>query len=117
MADHNLDSIFDLPGIPSFALRGIDACPQNSGANSLAAQDSLEPRCNVVLLRVHGKDLTPPSLRQFLPDLFDQPAFLGIDKVLGKVTGFCNDESRPALEFRIELSTVECPNPVRVIGI
>ncbi len=37
--------------------------------------------------------------------------------VLGKVAGFCNNESHSALEFGIELSTVERPNSVWVIGI
>src|SRR5208337_1149120 len=98
MADHYLHTVFDLPGIPSFALRGIDARAQNSGVDSLVAQDSLKPGCNVVLLRVHGIDLTPPSFRQLFLDLLDQSAFFGIDTVLGKVTGFCNNESNLALE-------------------
>jgi eukaryotic-like serine/threonine-protein kinase len=38
--------------------------------------------------------LTPPSFRQLFPDLFDQPAFFGIDTVVGKVTRFRNDTLR-----------------------
>src|SRR5260370_386675 len=117
MADHNLNTVFDLPGVPGFALGGIDARPQNSGANSLVPQDSLQSSGDVVFLRVHRKDLTPPSFRKLLLDLFDQLSFLGINAVLGKLTGFCNHESHLALEFRIELSAVERPDPVWVIGI
>ncbi|MGB6027472.1 MAG: hypothetical protein WBG40_19925, partial [Candidatus Sulfotelmatobacter sp.] len=113
MADHYLHTVFDLPGVPSFALRGIDARAQNSGVDSLVAQDSLKPGSNVVLLCVHGEDLTPPSLRQFLLDLFEQPAFLGVNSVFGKVTGFGNDKSDLALEFRIELGAVEGSEPIR----
>src|SRR5260370_15732276 len=117
MADHYLDCIFDLPGIPGFALGGIDALPQNSGADSLVAQDSLKPRCNVVFLRVYRKDLTPSSFCQFLLDLLDQSPFLGIDTVLGKVSRLRNDESYLALEFRIDLNAVERPDSIRMIGI
>src|SRR6267154_720433 len=117
MADHNLNTVFDLPGIPSFALRGINARPQNGGADSLVPQNSLQPGRHVALLRVHSKDLTPPSLRQLFPDLVDEPSFLRINTVLGKLARFCNDESDLALESRIELRTVQRSNPVRVIGI
>src|ERR1035441_10745304 len=102
MADHYLHTVFDLPGVPGFSLRGIDARAQNSGVDSLVAQDSLKPGCNVVLLRVDGKDLAPASLSQLFLDLFGQPAFLGVNSVFGKVTGFGNDESDLALEFRID---------------
>src|SRR5579864_9459591 len=117
MADHHLDSVFDLPGVPSFAVRGIDTRAQNRGANSLVTQNSLQPGCNVVLLRVYRKDLASPSLRQFLLDLLDQFAFFGIDLVLGKVAGSCNNESDSALEVRIELGSVQRSSPVRVIGV
>ncbi len=117
MANHHLDSVFDLSGIPGLALGSVHARAQNCCAEPFVTQDSLQPGCNVVLLGIHGKDLTPPSFCQFLPDLFDQPAFLGIDTVLRKVAGFRNDKSHPAFEFRIELGTIQRPNPVWVIGI
>src|SRR5438105_9393685 len=107
MADHYLHTVFDLPGVPGLALRGIDTRAQNSGADSLVGQDSLKPGCNVMLLGVHDEDLAAPSLCQFLPDLFDQLAFFGIDTVFGKLTGFCNNESNLAFEFRIELSAIQ----------
>src|SRR5579864_767305 len=117
MADHHLDSVFDLPGVPSFAVRGIDTRAQNRGANSLVTQNSLQPGCNVVLLRVYRKDLASPSLRQFLLDLLDQFAFFGIDLVLGKVAGFCNNEADSAFEFWIELGAIQRSNSVRVIRV
>src|SRR5208337_1000901 len=117
MTDHNLDSVFDLSGVPSFTLRGIHTRSQNCSAEPFVSQDSLQSGGNVVLLCVHGKELTPPSFRQFHLNLLDQSPFFGIDMVLGKVAGFCNNESHSALEFRIELSTVQRPNPVWVIGI
>jgi hypothetical protein len=40
-------------------------------------------------------------------DSVSQSAFFGIDSVLGKITGFCNQTSHSALEFRIELSAVQ----------
>src|SRR3984885_8336932 len=117
MADHYLDSVFHLSGIPGLTLRGINARAQNSGVDSLVAQNSLQPGCDFVLLRVHDEDLAPPSVRQFLPDLFDQPAFFGIDSVLWKVTGFRNDKFHSVFEFRIELRTIQRPNSEWVIGI
>jgi hypothetical protein len=58
-----LHTVFDLSGVPGFALGGIDTRPQNSGANSLIAQDSLKPGRNIVFLRVHREDLTPITKR------------------------------------------------------
>src|SRR3984957_13835806 len=98
-------------------LRSIHARAQHCRAEPFVTQDSLKPGCNVVLLRVHGKDLTPPSFRQFVLNLLDQSPFFGIDVVLGKVARFCNNESHSALEFGIELSTVQRSDPVWVIGI
>ena len=43
-------------------------------------------------------------------DSVSQSAFFGIDSVLGKITGFCNQTSHSALEFRIELSAVQRSN-------
>jgi hypothetical protein len=51
-------------------------------------------RCrNIVLLYVHGKDLAPPSLCQFLLDLLDQLPFLGMNAILGEMAEFRNNES------------------------
>src|SRR5260370_486600 len=117
MADHYLDSFFDLSGVPGLALGRVHTRSQDCSAEPFVTQDSLQSGSNVVLLGVHGKDLTPPSFRRFLPDLLDELAFLGIDTVIGKVAGFCNDESDLAVEFGIELSTVQRANSVWVIGI
>src|ERR1700722_4938150 len=117
MADHYLHAVFDLSGVPCLALGGINARSQNGSVDSLVAQNSLQSGCDVVLLRVHGKDLASPSFRQFLLDLLDQFAFFGMDTILGKVAGLRNHESDFAFEFRIELSTIQRSNPVRVIGI
>src|SRR5579863_1798278 len=114
MADHYLDSVFDLSGVPGLTLGSVHTRSQNCRAESFVAQDSLQAGCNVVLLGVYREDLTPASFPELFPDLFDQSAFFGIDTVLGKVTGFCNDKSHPAFEFRIELSSIQRPNPVRV---
>src|SRR5580698_5921261 len=103
MADHYLHTVSDLPGVPRFALRGINARSQDSGGDSLVAENSLQPGCHVVLLREHGEDLTPPSLSQFPSDLFDQLAFLGINTVFRKFPGFRDHESDSALKFRVEL--------------
>ena len=46
-----------------------------------------------MLLRVHGEHLTAAPFRQFLFDLFDQPAFFGIQVVFRKVARVGNDES------------------------
>lgn len=117
MADHDLDSVFDLSGVPSFALGSIHARAQDCCAQPFLTQDSLQPGCDVVFLRVHGKDLAPPPLEQFLPDLLNEFSFFRIDPVLGKVTGFRNHESHPALQFRIEFRSVQRSNLVRMIGI
>src|SRR5580700_7408366 len=117
MAYHHLYSVVDLSGVPSLALGRVHTRFQNCCAEPFVAEDPSKSGCNVVLLGVDGKDLTPPSLRQLFLDLPDQFAFFGIDTVFEKLTGFCNDKSDPALEFRIELSTVKGPNPVRMIGI
>ena len=37
MADHHLHTVFHLSGVPGFALRGINACSQNRGVDSLIA--------------------------------------------------------------------------------
>src|SRR6267154_6290887 len=117
MADYYLDSVFDLSGVPGLALASVHTRAQHCSAEPFVTQDSLQPDCNVVLLGIHGKDLTPPSLRQLSPDLFDQSAFFGINAVFRKLARICNDKSHPALEFRIKLNTVQRSNPVWVVGL
>src|ERR1700723_2657746 len=117
MTDHSLDSVFDLSRVPCLALGRVDARSQNGRAEPFIPQDSLQSGGNVMLLGVYRKDLAPPTFRQFLLDLFDQPAFFGRDMVFGKVAGFRNHESHSALEFRIELSAIQRPDAVGVIGI
>ena len=50
-------AVFDLPGVPGLAFRGVHTRSQECRAESFVAQDSLKPGCDVVLLRVHRKDL------------------------------------------------------------
>src|SRR5580698_8764951 len=117
MTDHSLDSVFDLSRVPCLALGRVDARSQNGRAEPFVAQDSLQSGGNVMLLGVYRKDLAPPSLCKLPLDLFDQPALFGRNMVFGKVAGFRNHESHFALEFRIELSAIQGPDAVGVIGI
>src|SRR5881394_126128 len=74
MADDYLHSLFELPCVPHFALRGIHIGAQDRRADSFITQNPLQAGSNIVLARVNGKDLAASALRQFLLDLFDQSA-------------------------------------------
>src|SRR5580698_8642189 len=107
MRDDDLDAFLDLARIPSLPFRGVHARPQNCGANSFLRQNSLEMRRDVMLLRVDREHLTSPSFGQFFSDIFDELPFFGMEMLLGKIVGIRNHEANVALEFRVELGSVE----------
>src|SRR5213594_3282829 len=67
--------------------------------------------------RVYRKDLAAASLRQFLFDLLKESGFFGIERDFRKIASPCDDEWNFALEFRIELHAVQCPQSIRVVWI
>jgi len=67
MADHYLNSVFDLSGVPRLALGGINARAQNCRSKSFVTQDSLKAGGNVVLLVYTAKTWQRrPSASSFL---------------------------------------------------
>src|SRR5579885_2413470 len=117
MGDYDLDTLFDLAGIPRLPLRRIHARAQDCRSDSLVHHDSLQSRGHIMLLGVDCEHLATAPFLQFVLDLFNELSFLRIKLIFREILALCDDKTNVALEFGIKLSAVESSETIGMVRI